>query len=260
MKDAATVFASVAPELIVFCTPHGFQLESDFALYTSANASGTAEWEGEFKEFAATVNLDSALTQALLPKLRAAGIHAQGVSCYFGPGRGTCALRWGEVVPLWFLDRADDLKSKKFIFISLPSRRYDDVHGTAKEAELLGECLEEWLAALPMRTAVVISGDLAHTHQPSAAYTFSYQTHPSAQVFDSHIRRWAEDPMRNEDALCVQAAACVSDALSCGFVGMRLLNKLLRKWNEKQKFTSRAHHYGAPTYYGMIVVSILAQK
>lgn len=53
------------PELCFLITPHGISLSNDYGLYANQMAEGTAEWENEYHNFKAEINLDQDETRKL---------------------------------------------------------------------------------------------------------------------------------------------------------------------------------------------------
>jgi len=66
-------------------------------------------------------------------------------------------LRWGEVVPLWFVDKKLDSEKVKYMIVCFAR------NGEGFEA--MGRSLHEFASKLQQRLAVVISGDLSHTQE-----------------------------------------------------------------------------------------------
>ena len=97
-------------------------------------------------------------------------------------------LRWGEVVPLSFVGDYLNHSGASMLTWSMLARRYAE-SGAPMTAELLqmGATLGEKLESLPLRVAVVISSDLAHTHLASGPYGFD----EAAVPFDLAIGDWA---------------------------------------------------------------------
>ena len=113
----------------------------------------------------------------------------------------------------------------------------------------LGRSLYLRLHHLKQRVAVIISADLAHTHQKDGPYGYS----TSAQPFDDAVGVWLKtlDPT----ALLETAAGYVNEALSCGYTGLVMLHGMLSEGGLKRwtpKLLINAH----PTYYGMALASM----
>eukprot|EP00041_Stephanoeca_diplocostata_P026485 m.715197 g.715197 ORF g.715197 m.715197 type:complete len:214 (-) comp22978_c0_seq7:3359-4000(-) len=125
------------------------------------------------------------------------------------------ALRWGEVVPLHFMRRTlahvqqSEMGSKnggdatRVAILSIPTRRYKHDLEMIPGLLDLGGKIGAYLQASPLRVAVVVSADLAHTHQASGPYGFS----PAAKPFDTACARWG-------GACCLVLSRC--ETLECG--------------------------------------------
>lgn len=90
------------------------------------------------------------------------------------------------------------------------------------ELTRIGGEVYKWLETRPERIAVVVSADLAHTFREDGPYGYT----PAAVPFDRAIGAWASE--LDQDALLVEAASLVDEALSCGYTGLVLLNGMLR--------------------------------
>lgn len=100
------------------------------------------------------------------------------------------------------------------------------------------------------RIAIVISGDLAHTHSndPKAPYGFS----ASASVFDLYIKQWgmmdrnSRTELESSDILLTKAEEITDPAGSCGFNGFVMLHGMLTQLvqngaNLRAQFLSLIH-------------------
>jgi aromatic ring-opening dioxygenase LigB subunit len=227
------------PELCFLITPHGISLSNDYGLYTNQTAKGTAEWENEYHNFKAEINLDQDETRKLFKFLVNLSIPVSTITC-FAAGVHT-PLRWGEVVPLWFLKEID----MKYIIMSIPTRRYNQAKEMIPELMNLGASLFEYFNKSDKRIIALISGDLAHTHSQDGPYRFSEK----AEEFDQIIEQWVKTGDKN--LLLTGAKNILDEALCCGFPGLIVLQGLLEKSNLSPKFLIRSH----PSYYGMLVAS-----
>lgn len=185
--------AAAHPEIILLSSPHGLEDSNNFVLYQNSNASGFAHLGDDLHNHsfpgydvplsaAGSRNQSSALVEALGGRLR----NVSGLLA-FADGE-PIALRWGEVIPLSFVDRYVKASGAKVVFWSMPTRRYDE-SGAPMTDELLrlGAILGTTLERLPHRVAVLISSDLAHTHLASGPYGYS----PAAAPFDAAVGQWA---------------------------------------------------------------------
>lgn len=139
----------------------------------------------------------TALAEDLLDSLR----RRQGKNCpvsgiYSYDDDAPIPLNWGEIVPLLLLPNdttattTNNTSSTVLPLIwTFPHRRYDHAVDMVPELLDIGADLMEWVQQRPERIAVVVSGDLSHTHHytPSGPYGFSNASAP----YDNAIGRWA---------------------------------------------------------------------
>ncbi len=85
-----------------------------------------------------------------------------------------------------------------------------------------GRC-GKWGEARRRRFAVVISGDMSHTHRSDGPYGYADES----SAFDAAVGRWAADPCHQAASLLEEARYLQPKALSCGFTGMVLLHGML---------------------------------
>jgi len=163
-------------------------------------------------------------------------------------------IRWGEVIPLSFLNQSI-IKGRQVIVWSFPTRRSDDPVKMIPELLQLGADLFDLIDSFTENVAVVISSDLAHTHQASGPYGYS----PAAEPFDQACGAWAATV--KGAYITVEAASLVNEALSCGYTGLVMLNGVLERAAEiagktVDDYWDQTMLYNAhPTYYGMMVAS-----
>jgi aromatic ring-opening dioxygenase LigB subunit len=149
-------------------------------------------------------------------------------------------IRWGEAVPLWFLRHQT---RNRYVFLSQPQKRYLNSSDFVKETKIMGEQIGKFIDLNEKSIIVIVSADLAHTHQKEGPY--GYYKH--AEVVDSQIEQWVLDfsfysPLSNDK---------LSRALCCGYTGLVLLNGILSLREYKPRILTRS----SPTYYGMMVGS-----
>ena len=72
------------------------------------------------------------------------------------------ALRWGEVIPLWFF-RDLTAAGVKVVIFSNPLSRSKSSPGF-KEITSVGSSVSRFMNSLKERVLYVVSGDLAHSH------------------------------------------------------------------------------------------------
>lgn len=151
-ERAGDLVAEMAPDVVVLFTPHGLCLTSgSFAVCISDKAQGVVPWNKRRREVKLT--LDMNLSLELLKFVQERDVKADGIVSF---GASEAPLKWGEVVPLWFVDRKLDSAKTKYIIIGFCS---------GDMADAMGKTLHEFVSSLKQRVAVVISADLAHTHK-----------------------------------------------------------------------------------------------
>ena len=239
MERVANEIEMILPDLIVLSTPHGIMLKDHFAFYHSKQAEGSAEWEGNYKEFTLSMDMDIETTEELAERTNAELITPHIPSF-------PIEIRWGEVIPLYFIFKKI---SPKVIILSHPARRYTHPETMDGELRELGMQIFNFFEQRDENVAVIISGDWAHTHQENGPYGYS----ETAEPFDQAIGNWLRNlHLKNQDWRDARskAAELVNTALSCGYTGLMLLDGMMQG-----QWTGTLHTIGAPTYYGMAVAS-----
>ena len=154
-QRAGDLVAKMRPDIVVLVTPHGLALSSgSYAVYMANAARGNALWNDCFQDIVLNVPLDSQLSGQLLEFVQKRGFKADGIITFSGM---ESPLRWGEVVPLWFVNKKVDSEKVKYMIVSF-ARNGDGF-------EAMGKALHDFASTLDQRLAVVVSGDLAHTHE-----------------------------------------------------------------------------------------------
>ena len=213
-------------------------------------------------------------------------------------------LNWGEIIPLMLLQSQDidssssssfsassknsiqkdvDHTRPRPLILTFPHRRYDHAVDMVPELLRMGNRIMEWIETRPERIGVVISGDLAHTHQETGPYGYSN----ASGLFDTAMEEWAdgsnEETSRNSDPCSVMSVQAIldkapklqPDAKSCGFTGYILWHGMMRcpmndsgaepidhypidvdsvypQQEEKHQFRSEVLVNRNVTYYGMM--------
>ena len=286
-SKAAEAVKATSPDVIVLNTPHGMCLSGAIGVYLNARAKGNAEWNGQWTEFEVDVALDTDLSKKLLDHLQNDGIAAEGITAFIDS-----PLRWGEVIPLYFLQ--DFTRAGvKVVITSNPFKTRREFE-TLSETTHLGHSIAKFLGALDQRVLYVVSGDLAHTHETDCQLPL-YLPHPSANLpasdtalpFDLAVENWVkgvtfsaehakgplksleEKPVKWDGIVAKEAAQWLSkaislkgSALSCGIYGFAVLHHLILAEIEKPgtSFTSHFLCRLAPTYYGMMVATFVKDQ
>ncbi|XP_038073874.1 uncharacterized protein LOC119741974 [Patiria miniata] len=243
------IISSLKPDLILLSTPHGIADLEKFQFYLNPKGRGSADTDNYVGPYRLAVDLDSISSQDLVRELGKLGEHVSGLSA-FGPPGGAAdpfPLRWGEVIPLSFVR---SLETMKVAVISQPSRRYNDSVQMIPELLHLGAVLHDQLLLLQKRIVVLISADLAHTHDKNGPYGYS----TAAEPFDQACSLWAST--LDEAALVSTAAQYVNKALSCGYTGLVMLHGLMKEAS-LDNWMPKVYGNYHPSYYGMMVASFL---
>jgi aromatic ring-opening dioxygenase LigB subunit len=241
------------PDIILLSTPHGIKLDNDFGIYMSEKGHGYATIGGDIHNNSTSnklynvslgIDMDLDLSQNLLSLL-----HNENVSGIYSYNEEIpMPLNWGEIIPLLLLPK--EHRTYKHIIWSHPQRRYDHSPDMVSELLRVGQTVANWAQGRPERIAVIISGDLSHTHQQQGPYGYSNTSAP----FDDAIGKWAASPYEHTDALLQNAKQLQPHALSCGFTGYVLWHGMMMSSVTKQMSAKVIANLNV-TYYGMIAAS-----
>jgi len=279
---ASSQMAALDPDLIILSTPHGISLSDAYGIYSNPTANGNAEWKDLWTEFKVNVTLDEKRSSELKEKLRSEGVDVQGIKSYGGI---EMKLRWGEVIPIWYMQRY--LKTDpKYIIMS------NDLRARTTELEQFrldtGRVLSDFVRSLEEKVLVVISGDLSHYHPtdckdpiylPDPNYGAMPVCPETACQFEDLIDSWVQSgqPITEEpkgDATSskyawdpavalphLQAAQAIEpQAGACGMKGLVLLHGLLAaEKSAGSTLISEVVVHKVPTYYGMMAATFITQ-
>ena len=266
-RRAGTWLAEVIrPDVIFLSTPHGIAVETDFALFLGNGLSpafgsavmGQDPYYGHVLPTPYTLALDDPiwvdtnLSTSLLTYLQQSATattssnpsknHRTNVTgLYLAPDPSVpIPLHWAEVIPLLLIPppprRAPERTShgvnrteqrRRHIVWSHPHRRYNHAVEMVDELLKLGAAIASWMDRMDRRFAVVISGDLGHTHNVRGPYGYA----PAAALYDQALNDWANTTspcsVEASQALLERARSFQPKAMSCGFTGMVLLQGML---------------------------------
>ena len=90
---------------------------------------------------------------------------------------------------------------------------------------------------------MLISADLAHTHDQNGPYGFYKDAERVDQLFEDWMVSLEKFPVSSENVESIKNSLC------CGYTGFRLLYGILATTNSTSRILSRR----TPTYYGMMV-------
>ena len=265
------VVRDLKPDLIFLSTPHGISDMYNFIFYNNPRGTGSADTDNCSCPpccFNVTISMNTNVTETLVKILQQDKESISSLSAFGPPGESEepFPLKWGEVIPLYFLkdqykstDPSNDagykfsnLKDFPFdvVILSQPSRRYTDDVKMIPELLSLGTKLYHILETSSLNIAVVISGDLAHTHSKDGPYGYS----PAADPFDAACGQWVAK--QSKEALISDASKLVDKALSCGYTGFVMLQGMMEEGG-LESWTSKLYANYHPTYYGMMAGSFV---
>jgi len=270
MTANAKSLVDLRPDLIILSTPHGLKLQNNFLFVGNSMVKGDAQWDGDWTDFTAEFNIDYRNSESLVKYLRDGGNLVELLS--IGAVTDRLPLRWGEVIPWWFINNAAEKAGYQLppvILLGHPSRRNADTEIMIPELMKLGENIFDWTESddnvSQKKIAVVISSDLSHYH--SADPTSPYPYSEFASVFDGFISEWAGMGMNSStekeshEKLVSGAGALVNRIGTCGYTGLVTVHGLLKKAVQKGfEFPATMIYYAAPTYYGMMVNNFILPK
>ena len=243
MKKIGKIINQLTPDIVFLTTPHSVALSRDYGIYLNKGASGTAEWNGEYREFSVNIRLTPDLSTKLLNFLQEKKSAVQGISAY--ASSVNFPLQWGEVVPLWFIK--DLPLNLEYIILTQPLRRFEYTKEMISESISLGNNIKKFFESIDKRVALIISADLSHTHEKEGPYGFSEE----AEIFDKMIQDWAGS--LNSKILTEQTIPILEKAMCCGLIGFAILQGMIGNDNFKPNVLIRE----TPSYYGMMVASYL---
>ena len=283
--EAVEVIKATKPEVIFLNTPHGLCLSKSLCVYLNDRGKGAAEWKDQWMEYDVNIELDSKLAKSFLDHLQSEGVAAEGMLAYTAC---EAPLRWGEVIPLWYL-RDLTAKGVKVVILSNPLLRNKEL--SLNDVTKVGRSVSRYLNSLEQRVLYVVSGDLAHSHDTDCTLPL-YLPDPRWNIpksekaipFDVCVENWVkaipyvrdnqERPVKTtvkysstwDAAACSNAemwiteAFCMrNEAFECGIYGCALLHGILSAnvLDEGASFDAQLFCRLAPTYYGMLVVSFI---
>ena len=260
----------IQPDVVFLSTPHGISVETNFGLYLGSNpqAAGSARIGQDLVNainqsssssssripYDITVdaipiqrNLSNDLLTYLLQQQdnNQATINVTGL--YVAPDVYIpIPLFWAEVIPLLLIPRQQQqqestLPPPHYMIWSHPHRRYTQAIDMVPELLQMGQEIATWMDTTndDIRFAVVISGDLAHTHESTGPYGYA----PEAAWLDQALGYWAGGEKNNHDTGKIRNDLCTNPqrqhalletarllqpkGMSCGYTGMVLLHGML---------------------------------
>ncbi|OXA59983.1 uncharacterized protein LOC110843953 [Folsomia candida] len=269
MNLQAKILVESKPNVIFLTTPHGLRLRENFVAHGNTMSSGSAEWDGDWVNFKADIEIDTEITIKLVDSLKESGNLIE-MLMVGAPDNQKLPLNWGEAIPMWFINeayKAQSLSPPKSVIIGMPTS-YARVPEKIPDLVKIGRDIWTFLKSelQEKRVAVVVSCDLSHYHStdPTSPYPFD----PDAQPFDDLCVLWsrldidrdsAAEGGKSSDTLLKKAGSITDHIGSCGYTGLALLQGILASCATDpdqtiaQEFVSNFIEYSWPTYYGMLV-------
>ena len=162
-SKAAEIVKKTCPDIIFLNTPHGICLRDAVGVYLNSTAKGNAEWNKNWSEFEVELKLDTQLADKFIEHLLSNGIAAEGITAFT---KCEIPLRWGEVIPMWFLQdlMSTGGKEVKVVIFTNPVNKMRGPTLLPSRANI-GRSIATFMRGLDQRVLYVVSGDLAHNHK-----------------------------------------------------------------------------------------------
>lgn len=255
------IAGALDPDVIILSTPHGIELSNDYGLYLGSQASGYATIGSDLGNASTKQQYTIQLPQMeLAPKLSRSLMDKLSNESVSGmlpfADSEDMPLRWGEVIPLLMIPRANNgdarkVQRRRYLIWSHPFRRYTESPDMVPDLNRLGRLIFEWAEMINLDIAMVVSSDLSHTHRVDGPYGYSNTSQP----FDEAIGQWAANPCENASKLLKRARSLQNDAKSCGFTGLVLLHGALCHGKGTTEFEATMLANQNATYYGMMAAT-----
>ena len=256
---AEWIMNEMKPDVIFLTTPHGLKLNNNFLVYENDVETGDAMigddlHDSSFKsqQISLSINSNKELAQKLIYLMNEYGNNVEGLSS-FGKDE-TLALKWGEIIPIKYLENVNK-NLPQFIIYSFPKiRRKGNIEDLLYNGYSLWNILDNQDITGDINIMIVISADLAHTHQTKNNKNNPYGTCACAEKYDKSISKWIET-MDGDYLLQNGKFYQHRGAKSCGFNGFVLLQGIFDASSEDGniKWSSKLHANHHPSYYGMAV-------
>jgi AmmeMemoRadiSam system protein A len=220
--EAAEEIAALAPETIVFITPHNVIYSDCFHISPGPGARGSLSRFGA-GAVRFEVRYDTALAEEIAKQARQSGLAA-------GPqGERDAALDHGVMVPMWFINRR---------YRDYRAVRVSQSGLTPSEHKRFGACVARAAEALGRKTVLIASGDLSHKLSEDGPYGLA----PEGAVFDGLIT----DALAagDFDALSSVTQVLREAAAECGHNSLMVLAGCFEKTGAQTKLLSYECPFG----------------
>lgn len=242
MREAARRIVKLNPNTIIVITPHGPLLYEDLSI------SLYPRLRGNFADFgAADISLafevDIMLSKYIIKKADRLGINLEAITDDASKTRRIALqLDHGALVPLYFLHEAG--YKGQIVHISVGAGiSYEEMY-------TFGKAVQNAIAMVDKKTAIVASGDLSHRLTPDAPCGYN----SNGKVFDNLVVKALENT--DVKSLLNIDAQIVSDAGECGLRSVYFLLGSVGGLAPKSEVLS----YEGPFGVGYAVVMIIPTK
>jgi len=243
MEELGRRMAAARPETIVILETHSMVVDGAISLLDSARVHGelgaphpVVPEQAPEHHFSLTFDVDRELNAAIVAAAPASNVPVVRVRHFLEST--PLKIEWGSLIPLWYLG-ATIMPQPKVVIAGVAFPR----NQLSPEAYIdFGRALHTVIGAAGKRIAVVISTDLAHTHEASGRYGFD----PAAAECDAALLEVVRADTL--DLLLEFDEDWVDRAKNEAIRPLLTLHGLLEGTGSRVDLLS----YEAPTYYGMM--------
>ncbi len=194
LKRASTIIDGLAPETLIFISPHSQIVDGGFAIQIQSQI------QGSFSQFGAgdirfSIDNDLEAVEKISQACRRLGVPLCPID-----DPGVDGLDWGVLLPYWFMGQGRPIVSLSISV--LPN----------KDHYLLGRGIWEALSEPEKNYVFVASGDLSHRLSDDSPYGYS----PQGIVFDERVKKIVKGG-RLDEFLKIDK----NEAISAGECGLR---------------------------------------
>lgn len=222
LEEVGADIACIAPETIIYITPHSTLYADHFHISPGSMA------RGNFGRFGAgSVALETSYDEEMLEEIESIA-DAWGISA--GPqGERDAALDHGVMVPMWYIDRH---------YSNCKTLRISQSGMSPADHYMLGQIIAEAADKLERKVVVIGSSDLSHKLKDDGPYGFA----PEGPEFDKMVT----DAIHKADFLALfnipeklrEAAA------ECGYNSLMVLAGLFEKKNVESRLLAYEGPFG----------------
>ncbi len=238
MDNLADRLVQIAPDVIIFITPHGAVFQDALSVTVESRLRGSFSGLG-YPELEFMRESDVNLANKIIDDARAAGIAVLAVDAPTAKlYRIKLDMDHGILVPLAFLDKAGS--KAPIVSVSIGMLPFEELFLFGVS---LGKTIHQWEG----KVALIVSGDLSHKLQPGAPAGY----HEDGQQFD----RLVVDAVANGDAKAIYDLRGIQ-AENAGECGLRPLVIAMGAFDGRD-FTGDVLSYEGPFGVGYLVAEFI---